>query len=251
MYHSISETLAATRHPYYVTETSPLTFRAHMQYLKQNGYVALAPDELSPFLRSHETARKKTVVITFDDGYRDFYTQAFPILKEFGFSATVYLPTKFVGSQPCTFLGKECLTWREVRELKNAGINFGSHTVSHSKLRFLSATDLDSELRDSKKTIEDELGTEVQSFAYPYAFPEEDRPFTERLSATLEDCEYTNGVSTIIGSRHSESEKYFFRRLPANSWDDLQLFAAKLSGSYDWLYWPQHFSKRVKFKAKH
>jgi Polysaccharide deacetylase len=250
MYHSISETLSPVRHPYFVTETAPRTFRAHMKYLKLNGYTALSPDELIQFLESGRSDQKKAAIITFDDGYRDIYTQAFPILQEFGLNAIVYLPTKFIGSQSRTFLGKECLTWPEVRELKNAGINFGSHTVTHPKLRFLSSARLYSELRDSKKTIEDELGSAIHSFAYPYAFPEEDQPFTCRLQTVLEDCEYTNGVSTTIGSKHSEGDRYFFKRLPANSWDDPKLFAAKLNGSYDWLYWPQHLSKQVRFKTK-
>jgi peptidoglycan/xylan/chitin deacetylase (PgdA/CDA1 family) len=250
MYHSISEAPSSARHPYFVTETVPSTFRAHMEYLKRNGYTALSPDELVKLVGSGQNGQK-AVVITFDDGYRDFYTTAFPILEEFGLSAIVYLPTKFIGSQPRTFLGKECLTWAEVRELEKAGMHFGSHTVSHPKLRFLSTAELDSELCDSKKTIEDELGSAIQSFAYPYAFPEEDESFISRLQRALEECGYKNGVSTTIGSKHSESDKYFFKRLPANSWDDPKLFVAKLNGSYDWLYWPQHISKQIKFKAKH
>ena len=68
----------------------------------------------------------KTVVLTFDDGYRDFYTDAFPILASFGYTATVYLPTQHIGEDTLAFNGTACLTWNQVRELEKAGIEFGS-----------------------------------------------------------------------------------------------------------------------------
>ena len=76
----------------------------------------------------------RLAVITFDDGFRDFLTAAWPSLSEFGFTATVFLPTGSIAGQRATFQDRECLTWDEVRTLRREGITFGSHTVSHPSL---------------------------------------------------------------------------------------------------------------------
>ncbi len=246
MYHSICENRSNNMHPYYVTDTSPQTFEAHMKYLHEEGYSSIVPEELLNILNSDKPNRKKLVVITFDDGYRNFYTRAFPILSKYNMKATVYLPTAYIGNQARSFLGKECLTWTQARELQHSGIIFGSHTVTHSSLRHMPSADLERELSDSKDTIENELGTAVTSFAYPFAFPEEDRTFTQTLQILLEQNGYQNGVSTIIGSVHSNSEKFFLKRLPASSCDDLTFFKAKLAGSYDWLHALQFLTKRAR-----
>jgi peptidoglycan/xylan/chitin deacetylase (PgdA/CDA1 family) len=248
MYHSICENRSNNVHPYYVTETSPETFEAHMKYLHEEGYSSISPEELLNVLNSSRPNRQKLVVITFDDGYRNFYTRAFPILSKYNMRATVYLPTAYINNQAQSFLGKKCLTWTQARELQDGGIFFGSHTVTHSRLRHMASADLERELRESKDTIENELGTAVTSFAYPFAFPEEDRIFTHTLQVLLEKNGYQNGVSTIIGSVHSNSDKFFLKRLPASSCDDLTFFRAKLAGSYDWLHALQFLTKRARFQ---
>ena len=247
MYHSISELDGGNRHPYFETATSPAMFEAHMKYLHDNQYAVISPEDVVALLDSdhNETDQRKYAVITFDDGYRDFYTNAFPTLKKYGMSATVYLPTAYIQQQPRPFKNTECMTWSEVRELTAAGIKFGSHTVTHPQLRFSSDSDLKNEIRKSKDAIENELGSAVQSFAYPYAFPEQDRNFTRRLRNVLEEAGYDNGVSTVIGSTHTLEDKFFMKRLPANSWDDMALFEAKLKGDYDWLRQPQYWKKWV------
>jgi peptidoglycan/xylan/chitin deacetylase (PgdA/CDA1 family) len=246
MYHSISDGTSEGIHPYFVTETSPTAFDAHMRYLAENGYSTITPGQLVTLLGSQQERNLKHVVVTFDDGYRDFYTRAFPILKKYGLSATVYLPSSFIERTPKKFTGRDCLTWDEVRELRRGGIEFGSHTMTHPKLKFLPAADLEREIRMSKETIENELGESIDSFSYPYAFPEENHQFVRRLSDLLKECGYGNGVSTIIGSVQTLEEKYFLKRLPANSCDDLQFFQAKLEGDYDWLRSPQYLKKLMR-----
>ena len=128
----------------------------------------------------------KAVVITFDDGYADFYRYAFPILSEYGFSATVFVITGLMKPQRMSFKGTECLTLSEVRELHSQGISIGSHTVSHRDLRLLKQDEVENELSGSKKSLEDALGAPVKSFAYPFAFPEADRGFVSQAGRPAE-----------------------------------------------------------------
>lgn len=245
MYHSISVGEDAGVHPYFVTHTPGHVFESHLRFLRDHGYRAISTGEVVRMLNSPTPTEDKLVAITFDDGYRDFYTCAFPILEKYGFRATVYLPTGYINHRARNFNERECLTWPEVRELRRSGIEFGSHTASHRQLRFVSLSDLEYELGVSKQTLEDELGEAITSFSYPYAFPEDDQAFVHRLRDLLRVCGYTNGVSTIIGSAHSLEDCFFLRRLPANSADDLALFQAKLNGDYDWLHAAQKLKKMI------
>lgn len=218
-----------------------------MQHLHDSGYTTISLADVAGVLREPDREQEsKSVVITFDDGYRDFYSQAFPELSRHGFTATVFLPTAFIGDGAISFKGKRCLTWAEVRELKQHGIDFGSHTVTHPQLRQLSAPDIRREVTDSRQTIEEKLGGAVDSFAYPYAFPQADSDFTKRLRDGLRQAGYKNGVCTIVGRANRTSEPLFMERLPVNSCDDIALFAAKLGGAYDWVAKSQYISKKIK-----
>jgi len=216
-----------------------------MKFLHENGYQAI---DLEAATRALDQGAKpdKSVVITFDDGYRDFYSHAYPILKENSLSATVFLITRWTSDERSRFNETECMTWSEVRELLANGIQFGSHTVTHPKLKLLNSADIDREIGQSKIAIEDRLGSPVTSFAYPYAFPETDRSFIRNLQDTLDRHGYKNGVSTIIGTAGTNDDRFFLPRLPVNSWDDLRFFGAKLRGGYDWLHAIQRGSKFFK-----
>ena len=250
MYHSVSDSVREHTHPYYRTVTNPEVFAQHMKYLHENGYSAVGLQEAVRCVEDSSNVRRQPVVITFDDGFRDFATHAFPILQKYGFSATVFLPTAYIGGDAREFKGIACLTWGEVRELRKAGIEFGSHTVTHPQLRSMKAEDVGYEVRASKETIEDELGCVVKSFAYPYAFPETDKLFTRRLRNTLEAVGYESGVSTIIGTADRSDDRFFMRRLPMNSCDEIRLFRAKIEGAYDWLHTVQYFAKAIKQFSK-
>jgi peptidoglycan/xylan/chitin deacetylase (PgdA/CDA1 family) len=249
MYHSIAND-AETVHPYYRTSTSPQQFALQMKYLHGNGYQTASLPEIVGQLQGKGTVVDKQVVVTFDDGYRDFYHHAFPALSQYGFSATVFLPTAYVGDHPVQFKGKDCLTWTEVRELNKNGILFGSHTVTHPQLRELSAPAINQEIANSKATIEEKLGSAVRSFAYPYAFPQTDSDFTRMLRDSLNRAGYQNGVCTIVGRATRNSEPLFLERLPVNSCDDRALFSAKLAGAYDWICTSQYVAKMVKTRLR-
>jgi peptidoglycan/xylan/chitin deacetylase (PgdA/CDA1 family) len=198
------------------------------------------PNELN------ELNKLNTVVLTFDDGYKDFLTQAFPILNKYGFSATVFLPTSFIDSAGKPGLkGKDHLSWDGVRELREGGIAFGSHTVSHRQLRILSRAEIEYEIKKSKEVIEKDLGQNVESFCYPYKFMEQAKEFVRMMKTVLIDAGYESAVTTRIGTANTEDDVFALKRIPVNSDDGGQFFKAKLEGSYDWLYPLQCVSKYI------
>jgi peptidoglycan/xylan/chitin deacetylase (PgdA/CDA1 family) len=241
-YHSISENLFGKLHPYHQINTSASVFALQMRWLRHAGYRTI---DLPEMMNALATGRdlSKTVVLTFDDGYQDFHTDAFPVLKQCGFTATVFLASDRIRNTAACIEGADYLTWCEVRELHSQGISFGSHSVTHADFRSLGPEEIDYELGYSKETIEQEIGVPVESFSYPFALPEEDRDFTRYLADILENLGYKNGVSSAIGRAKPGNTRFFLPRLPINSWDDVELLRAKLEGGYDWLHWPQWFYK--------
>jgi peptidoglycan/xylan/chitin deacetylase (PgdA/CDA1 family) len=229
-----------------------------MELLQSEGYRAVTLSagveilgtkmDVPPVERSTVTngAGGKLVALTFDDGFRNFHTTAFPLLQQYGFGATVFLPTVFIGNEPRRFKGRDCMTWNEVRELHEAGIEFGSHTVNHPRLCALDLGEVHTELEQSKAVIEDALGEAIHSFAYPYAFPSADRPFAEAFRNLLAEAGYFCCVTTELGRTKPGDDPYRLKRLPMNSFDDPELFRAKLKGGYDWLALPQGMAKRFK-----
>lgn len=255
MYHSISRDTERGVHPYYRIVTTPEVFTQHMTFLTDHGYQAISLGAAVRLLRGEygvsEKMPAKPVVITFDDGYRDFYFNAYPILDKYGFSANVFLPAALIKDRPGQFKARQCLTWREVKELHNEGIVFGSHTMTHPQLRTMRKADIEFELRCSKDTIEDRLGSTVESFSYPYAFPEGDASFVAYLLKALMQYGYKSGVSTIIGRATPGKNVLFLKRIPVNSCDDNKLFHAKLEGAYDWLHSVQRASKSIRSRPWH
>jgi peptidoglycan/xylan/chitin deacetylase (PgdA/CDA1 family) len=216
-----------------------------MKFVHQNDYHVIALHEIGKYFKRNVDLSKKPLVISFDDGLNDFYTTASPILEKSGFSATMFLPTAFIGNKRSSFNGKECLSWKTVRELHGKGIEFGSHTINHPKLYGKTEAEIDYELRRSKEQIEIEIDEPILSFSYPYAFPEQDKEFVYRLRKLLRRNGYSTGVTTRIGITSENDDYLFLKRLPVNTFDDLAFFKAKLTGAYDWIYHFQLAYKRL------
>ena len=248
MYHSISPNLFGLSHPYYQINTTPEMFSTQMRWLRNAGYSSLDLSEMVDGLSNGKDMRKK-VVVTFDDGYRDVLTDGLPIMKQCGFTATIFLATDRIHETPMCFEGVDYLAWEDVRELHKEGMSFGSHTVTHPDLRSMGPEQIDYELGYSKEVIEQKLGIAVESFSYPFPFPEEDRDFTRFLGDTLENHGFKNGVSNVIGRAQHDNNPYFLPRLRVNSWDTPELLKAKLLGGYDWMHWLQLVKKRVLHNA--
>ena len=235
MYHSITKDPEPAVLQYYRLTTSPSRFREQMCWLRRHGFSVISFTEALRRLAEGVPDARLTVVLTFDDGFHDFLTEACPILDEFDYPATVFLPTGYISQPRRLFKGRECLTWQEVRELDSLGIGFGSHTVTHPRLHGLDWVHVRAELADSRSKLEDQIGRPVQQFSYPYAFPQEDGVFVVRFRNELARHGYEAGVTTRIGRLEEGDDPFCIRRLPVNEDDDHSLFMAKLRGAYDWL----------------
>jgi peptidoglycan/xylan/chitin deacetylase (PgdA/CDA1 family) len=251
MYHSISDDLETGVGAYYRVATSPARFSEQMQWIADAGRRAVTLEDGMKALTDGTLPTKPLVAVTFDDGFRDFHTAAWPVLNRHRFLATMYLPTGYIQHERKTFLDRQCMTWAEVRELRREGIQFGSHTVNHPKLYNLSWSEIEQELSRSKQQIELELGEAVSGFAYPFAFPQEDARFTEKLSDMIYRCGYANCATTAIGRMGQGDNPMWIRRLPVNQRDDRALFLAKLRGEYDWLGHAQLTLRRVRSRLRH
>jgi len=262
MYHGISERDEDVPHPYYVTNTRPEVFARQMQFLADNDYNVISlseaisllsivskPQTGSPAAKRHfpKPEARQNVVITFDDGHRDYHDVAWPILKKFGYPATMFLPTGFVDNERKRLNGKECLTWDEVEALAAQGAMFGAHTVSHIQLYGKDSRKIDYEINQSKREIEEKLHGRVEHYAYALAFPEHDMGFVQNLQDILRQVGFTGAVSTRIGIAKQGDDLYLLKRIPVNSHDDEGLLRAKLEGGYDWLHQVQAYKKKMRF----
>ena len=245
MYHSISDELE-TGHAYFWINTSPARFAEHMKFLHTNNYRVISLSTAVDLITGNvQPITGNLVVLTFDDGYLDFYTQAFPVLKERGFSATVFLPTAYIDGSSRGLKGKQHLNWKEVKELQAEGINFGSHTINHAQLFDLKREEIEYEIKNSRKIIEEKTGNLVDSFCYPNKFPEQDKAFIDLMKILLQESGYKNGLSARVGTRNSNFERYFLKRVPINSRDDFSFFKKKMESAYDWVYFPQRIKKSL------
>lgn len=245
MYHGISDNLDTHRHPYFRTVTSPEVFALQMRLLYEEGFKVVSLAQAVRCLGGlGHSDHSRVVVLTFDDGLRDFLLHAYPVLAERRFTATIFLSTDYIdGTFPD---GRPCLHRTEIRSLQAAGFDFGSHTATHPQLRGVPAAQLKYELSSSRREIEDILSKRIDQFAYPFGFPEDDAPFVESLAASLEEAGYRCGVTTSVGVADSSNHRLFLKRLPVNELDDAALLLAKLSGYYDWMHDYQLLYKRAR-----
>jgi peptidoglycan/xylan/chitin deacetylase (PgdA/CDA1 family) len=250
MYHSVSDRQERTAAPYYRLATSPERFREHIQFLRDREFEVISLSQVASRLMAGLSVDERSVVVTFDDGFDDFRKCAWPVLAASGYTATMFLATALIGKKSRSFKGRPCLTWTDVRNLHREGVSFGSHTVTHPVLHRMTWGDIRQELCDSKRRIEDEIQASIKTFAYPFAFPQEDQSFVARFRVELAEAGYSTAVTTMIGRAQANADLRCLRRLPVNDDDDHRLFSAKLSGKYDWLGRVQWASRAFKSRLR-
>jgi peptidoglycan/xylan/chitin deacetylase (PgdA/CDA1 family)/GT2 family glycosyltransferase len=146
-------------------------FRQQIEFLRRHGFYTVTSSKLNWFRQRGEPLLGRPVMLTFDDGYRDFYENAWPVLDMNGFDADVFIVTGKVGgtSDWDRRFGapQPLMTWEEIAELAGRGIAFGSHLVTHRHVDSLSTTELFDEALRSRLTLERKLGKKVHAIAAP------------------------------------------------------------------------------------
>ena len=225
MYHSIGE----AHDPMTVC---PALFAAQMQYLAQHGYRVVSLQE-APRLLETKGDLRRAVVLTFDDGYRDFLNTAAPILNQHSFTAMLFVVTGQLGKTAAWSSFdkmRPLLSAEELQWVKAMGFALGSHTVMHANLTTLDATALDRELCESRAAIA-ALGESFIPFAYPGG------TFTRRERDAVERAGYACAV--IVGGRWgngAETDRFLLKREPVLASDSLDWFARRVNGFYEWHY---------------
>ncbi len=172
MYHSVSERAQPRFRKFAL---APALFVEQMAYLAQHHYTTLTVSQYVSLRNSGAALPESVVVLTFDDGFADFYSEALPVLKEHGFGATLYVATAFVGNAS-RFLRRErettrpMLTWDQLIEIAAAGIECGAHSHQHEQLDVLPGKLARAEIARSRQVLEEKLSRPVASFAYPYGY---------------------------------------------------------------------------------
>jgi len=208
---------------------SAQNFLKQMEYLKKNGYQVISLDKLVESIRNKTALlARKPVVITFDDGYRDNFQYAYPILKKFGFPATIFVITDLVGTGR-DGTGKQFANWEEIAVMSKNGIAIGSHTKTHynfnGSMKDLEAT---GELASSKRMIEEKIGLAVEYLCYPSG------SFNDRAKELTRQAGYKGACSTNRGFVKLNRDPYELKRIKVTNSDGTKPFSfwAKLSGYY-------------------
>lgn len=172
LFHSIDRDCSPAYRRWMVT---PERFAEQMGWLADVGYTTMTVSALAAAIRSGTPLLPRTMVVTFDDGLRDFRLGALPILDRFGLNATLYVVAGRVG-KTSTWLAdlgegeRAMLDWQELRDLSQFGIEIGAHTLTHPQLDILPPSLARAEIEGSKSMLEQGLGQAVETFAYPHGY---------------------------------------------------------------------------------
>jgi len=226
MYHSIDPDAK----PENRIAVSPATFERQMRFLKVHHYNVLPLESLAVLIKERKKIPSKAIAITFDDGYKDNYIYAFPILKKYNLPATLFIITDEVNRA-------DRLSWDEIKEMQGSGIiTFGSHALGPEPLiNIKSEQDLKKQIFDSKKILEEKLGRRINAFSYP------EGRFNNRIRQLVMTAGYKLAVATNPGKRFANDDIFALKRLriSANA-HNLFVFWIETSGYYNFMREHRH-----------
>lgn len=179
----------------------PYTFEQEVKTLKDAGYTFVTTSDVAEALDDEKTLPSKSVVLTFDDGYRDLYTDVFPILKKYQVKAVAFIVPNFL-DRP-----NNLTTW-QLKEIARSGlVEIGAHTMDHTYLSGLPLQRVKYEIEQSKKYLEKLLGIQIVSFAYPYG------AFDNATIDIVKKAGFTSAVTTISGKFAQDINRFFLYRI--------------------------------------
>lgn len=240
LYHQVAKDGLITRNQR--SCISPQEFEDQMCFLHSNGYRTLSMSELLAWLESKIELPAKSICLTFDDGHRDNYTNAFPVLQKYDLTATIFICPFQVGRNMWYSRKRkrwerafddqddlyfEFLSWEQIIEMANNGIHFGCHSLTHPYLTTLEEEDLSREIAESKRILEMKLGSEINFFAYPYG------EFNQRVRKAVIDAGYRAAVCIGKKRLHINDDPFSIRRLGVNPGYDITSFKILLYGLVD------------------
>lgn len=199
----------------YKLSVSPADFTAQMDWLSAHGFHAVDLNDVRAYFAGRQPLPANPVVITFDDGYADLYTTAYPILAAHGFKAVAYIVSGFVGQALY-------VTPAQVVQMDQNGIEIASHTVNHADLTRASSANAMRELVQSKRYLEDLVGHAVLDFAYPSG------KFTAQTVALVQQAGYDTAVTTMFSVDHSLADRYVWTRVRVGGGESLAEFASSV-----------------------
>lgn len=230
-YHSIND------HRRHEVNVKIKLFKQQMEFLRRY-YNPLSLRQAVDCLKNKKNIPKKAVVVTFDDGYRDNYTNAYPLLKQLGVPATIFLAVGYIGTDKVlphdigdNPLYNRLLSWDEVRKMTADGVDFGSHTLTHANLG-RENVNLYNEIEESKKLIEKELNKEVLAISYPFGLL---RDFNQQVKQAAYRVGYACGCSAMNGINDKKTDIFELRRIGIEASDNMFTFRAKLNGALNLL----------------
>jgi peptidoglycan/xylan/chitin deacetylase (PgdA/CDA1 family)/glycosyltransferase involved in cell wall biosynthesis len=229
MYHRVTDGApAGTRHGIYVTTRE---FDAQLHALQRKGCTTLTVRDLRAIVLGERIIPRRPVLLTFDDGYEDNYLHAFPLLKRYGMNATIFiLGDPSIRSNVWDRSGGEpvarLMSDEQCRDMISYGIDFGAHTLHHTKLTDVGADDARIEIESSKRMIEDRLQYDIHSIAYPYG------AVNESIKAMTKKAGYTFGIATDSGTKDFWSDPFELRRIPVFPGASKFSFWKKTTGKY-------------------
>ena len=225
LYHRVvNNTCTIGKHKIYVWEEA---FRKQMQWLKDNNYQTITFSDLEALPLGTNLSKK--IIITFDDGYTDNYTIAFPILKEFGFRAVIYLVTDCRRNEWNLHEGEpvlELMSKDQLLEMQNYGIEFGGHTRHHVDLKNSPPDKQHAEIAGCYNDLEELTGCKALSFAYPYG------AYNDETLKMVAQAGFKYGITTIFGPHNWPEDLMRIRRIEVRPRDGLFAFRRKASGRY-------------------
>jgi len=208
------------------------SFERQMRFLKEHHYNVVPLNTLALMIKEKKKIPLKTVVLTFDDGNKDNYTRAFPILKKYNLCATMFVIIDELGRPQ-----GDKMSWQDIFAMRDSGlIDIGSHTLGPEPLiNIKSEEEVKRQIFESKKILEERLGQPVPAFSYPEGM------FTDQIKQWVREAGYQVAVVTNPGKRFPNDDVFALKRLRISSTsDNLFVFWIESSGYYNFIREHRH-----------